>query len=91
MTTVGIRDLRQRASELLRLVQLGETVQVTDRGRPVAILGPLPDRGVLDQLRATGDVTPAIGDMHDLPEPIALPATAPTASSVLTRLRDEER
>jgi prevent-host-death family protein len=91
MTSVGVRDLRQRASELLRLVQLGETIQVTDRGRPVAILGPLPDRGTLDQLRATGDVTSATGDPDDLPEPIALPAGVSTASSVLAGLRAEER
>ena len=91
MTSVGIRDLRQRASELLRLVQMGETIQVTDRGRPVAILGPLPDHGTLDQLRATGDVTAATGDPDDLPAPIILPDTSPTASSVLARLRDEER
>ena len=91
MTTVGIRDLRQRASELLRLVHLGETIQITDRGRPVAILGPLPDSGMLDQLRATGDVTAATGDPDDLPEPITLPATTLTASSVLARLREDER
>lgn len=36
MKTVGVRELRQRASELLRLVEGGETIEVTDRGRPVA-------------------------------------------------------
>jgi hypothetical protein len=54
-------------------------------------LGPLPDRGTLDQLRATGVVTSATGDPFDLPEPIALPAGVPTASSVLAGLRAEER
>jgi prevent-host-death family protein len=42
MTSVGVRELRQRASELLRLVEGGETVEITDRGRPVALLTPLP-------------------------------------------------
>ena len=42
MTSVGVRELRQRASELLRLVEQGETVEITDRGRPVARLTPLP-------------------------------------------------
>ena len=31
MTSVGVRELRQRASELLRLVEQGETVEITDR------------------------------------------------------------
>lgn len=36
MTRVGVRELRQAASELLRRVQRGETIEVTDRGHPVA-------------------------------------------------------
>src|SRR5680860_37507 len=35
MRSIGIRELRQRASEYLRLVASGETVEVTDRGRPL--------------------------------------------------------
>ncbi|WP_214444170.1 type II toxin-antitoxin system Phd/YefM family antitoxin, partial [Mycobacterium tuberculosis] len=41
MTSVGVRALRQRASELLRRVEAGETIEITDRGRPVALLSPL--------------------------------------------------
>ncbi len=91
MTTVGVRELRQRASELLRFVQAGETVTITDRGHPVAILAPLPDRGTLDHLRATGDVAAAIADLDGLPEPLALPSNTPTASETLARLRGAER
>ncbi len=40
MTSVGVRELRQRASELLRLVEHGETIEITDRGRPVARIVP---------------------------------------------------
>ena len=53
MTSVGVRALRQRASELLRLVEQGETVEITDRGRPVALLIPLPEGSPLDALSAT--------------------------------------
>ncbi|MDQ3714673.1 MAG: type II toxin-antitoxin system prevent-host-death family antitoxin [Actinomycetota bacterium] len=91
MTTVGIRELRQRASELLRLVEAGETIDVTDRGRPVAVLGPIPNRSSLDQLRATGDISPATRQFDDLPDPLVLPAGQPTASQVLARLRSNER
>lgn len=91
MTTVGVRELRQRASELLRLVEAGETIEVTDRGRPVAVLAPLTDRGTLEQLRATGDVTAATSAIDDLPEPLVTSKNLPTASEVLGRLRRDER
>ena len=48
MMSVGVRELRQTASELLRRVQLGETIEIKDRGRRVALLASLhaemPDR-----------------------------------------------
>lgn len=91
MTSVGVRELRQRASELLRLVEAGETIQVTDRGRPVAVLAPLPDRGRLEQLRATGDVTVAASSLDDLADPLVTPRNLPTASQLLARLRRDER
>ncbi|MBA2426827.1 MAG: type II toxin-antitoxin system prevent-host-death family antitoxin [Actinobacteria bacterium] len=48
MRSIGIRELRQRASEYLRLVESGETVEVTDRGRPIAMLVPIPADDALD-------------------------------------------
>jgi prevent-host-death family protein len=83
--------LRQRASELLRLVQQGETVEITDRGRPVALLTPLPDASPLERLRAAGDIESATKDPSDLPEPLMLAPGAEPASSVLQRLRYDER
>jgi antitoxin (DNA-binding transcriptional repressor) of toxin-antitoxin stability system len=35
MKTIGIRELRQRASVVLREVEGGVSFEVTDRGRPV--------------------------------------------------------
>src|SRR6184192_684455 len=72
MATVGIRELRQRASELLRRVEAGETIEVTDRGRPVAVLAPVPDQRPLDRLRAMGDLIPSRRDLEELPEPLPL-------------------
>ena len=40
MKTVGVRDLKNKLSEYLRRVRLGETVLVTDRGEVVAELLP---------------------------------------------------
>ncbi|MFL5928331.1 MAG: type II toxin-antitoxin system Phd/YefM family antitoxin [Gaiellaceae bacterium] len=42
MERVGVRELRQNLSQWLRRVGDGEAFEVTDRGEPVAILGPLP-------------------------------------------------
>jgi prevent-host-death family protein len=91
MTTVGIRELRQRASELVRRVEAGETIEVTDRGRPVALLTPVPEAGPLQRLRAAGDVVAAKGDFADVPAPIPLEPGQEPPSSVLERLRRDER
>jgi prevent-host-death family protein len=45
--SVGIRELKNRLSEYLRSVRLGETVLVTDRGEVVAELLP-PGQGRTD-------------------------------------------
>ena len=90
MTTVGIRELRQRASELLRLVERGETIEITDRGRPVALLGPVSTGGPLERLRIRGDIEPAVGDIDDLPEPLPS-STSQLPSEVLAGLRRDER
>jgi prevent-host-death family protein len=90
MEQVGVRALRQKASELLRMVEGGETIEITDRGRPVAILAPLPSASPLDRLRLNGDMTPATVDFEDLPEPQPSRA-AEFPSAVLARLRRDER
>lgn len=77
--------MRQRASELLRLAEGGETIEITDRGRPVAVLAPLPDRGPLARLRSAGDVRPATDDDDELPEPLPLAAGQEAASVTLAR------
>ena len=41
MTTTGLRELRQQASELIRKAEAGETITVTVSGREVAELGPV--------------------------------------------------
>lgn len=91
MATVGIRELRQRASELLRRVQAGETIEVTDRGRPVALLTPLPDGGALERLRGAGEVSTALTDLDNLPAPLPLAAGQEAPSAILERLRRDER
>jgi antitoxin (DNA-binding transcriptional repressor) of toxin-antitoxin stability system len=40
MKTVGVRELKNRLSEYLRLVRRGEEILVTDRGQVIGELGP---------------------------------------------------
>jgi prevent-host-death family protein len=54
MRRVGIRELRQNAGALIRRVIAGETIEVTERGRPVARIVPLQARSVLDQVVLKG-------------------------------------
>lgn len=44
MDSVGLRELRQNASELIRRVEAGEQVTITVAGRPTARLVPVAPR-----------------------------------------------
>jgi antitoxin (DNA-binding transcriptional repressor) of toxin-antitoxin stability system len=49
-----------------------DSCEVTDRGRPITVLTPLPDRGPIEHLKASGDVVPSQHDLDDLPDPLPL-------------------
>ena len=61
MAEVGIRELKQRLSEYLDRAERGEVVQVTHRGRPKAILGPVPGRARVEEGIRTGWITQGTG------------------------------
>lgn len=90
-TVVGIRELRQNASALVRRVEAGETIEITDRGRPVAILSPFPQGDPLERLLATGEMVPASRSLDEVPDPLPLPVGQEPPSAVLERLRRDER
>ena len=52
-SNVGIRALQQHASAVVARVAAGERIVVTDRGRPAALLVPLPGAG-LERLVVAG-------------------------------------
>lgn len=70
METVGVRELRQNASVYLRRVAAGESITVTDRGVPVALLIP-PPRDVMlrEKLIRGGELIPAEGGRSILTSP----------------------
>jgi prevent-host-death family protein len=65
---VGVRELRQNLSVYLERVITGERLAVTDRGRPVAMLVPLPPAATLvERIVAEGRAIPAERRFEDLP------------------------
>ncbi len=67
---VGVRELRQNLSVYLKRVAAGETLEVTERNRPVAILAPLPEASTpLGRLVAAGRASAPVGDLLDLGAP----------------------
>ena len=91
MTRVGIRELRQNLSVYVRRVKDGETLEVTEHGRPVALLGPLPrSDDPLDRLEREGRIARrATGRLQDLGPPLPpLPGAKPL-SVILDELRED--
>jgi prevent-host-death family protein len=82
MERIGVRELRQHASRYLARVADGETIEVTDRGRPIALLTPMPK----DPLQALVDsgvlVAPidAGGLLAEEPEDYGIDASAELAA-----------
>src|SRR3990172_9240416 len=78
MTTVSVRELKNRLSEHLRRLEEGETITVTRRGKPVAVMIPAKPReaglwGGLGRFGAGGFVPWGGGKRRGLAPPIKLP------------------
>ncbi len=91
MKVVGIRQLRQNASAYLRLVRRGETVQIAERGRPVALWIPIPTGGTIARLEAESRLSEAEGDVLDLGPPLPPAPGRPVPGEVLAKNREDER
>lgn len=89
MSTIGVRELRNNVSAVLRRAAAGERVTVTVDGVPTAQLGPIEPTSELslDDLVATGLVDPPrrSGAPVD-PEPIDAPVDV-RLDDVLASLR----
>ena len=85
METVGIRELRQNASQVVAKVAAGQVITITDRGRPVAQMSPLANSSIERLL-----ITPATRTYEEY-RASTKPTTGPPLSPVLQQLRDEER
>jgi prevent-host-death family protein len=91
MKTIGIRELRQNASRWLRLVEQGESFEITDRGRAVALLVPTSaGQSTRERLIRAGRLSPGNGHVLDV-EPLPLTPGQPLPSEILAAMRDDER
>lgn len=73
---VGVREFRRHLARYLERVGRGETVEITDRGRPVALLTPMPAPDTpLARLVAAGRVRAPAGDLLALGPPRGRPST----------------
>ncbi len=73
--SVGVRELRQNLSVYLRRVVKGETFEVTDRGRAVALLAPLPDpSSPVQRLVAAGRASNPEGGISEVIPPKGKPS-----------------
>lgn len=87
---VGVRELRQNLSVYLDRVKAGETLEVTEHGQPVAVLGPKPaapmstfERGITE-----GWIRPSAGTRRSVPYPPDIPGRP--LSEILQEMRDED-
>lgn len=91
MDRIGVRELRQHASRYLARVAAGESIEVTDRGQPVAHLVPVTGDRWADLL-ASGRVSAPASDADLLDVlPTALAPGAPSGAEVLAAMRADER
>jgi prevent-host-death family protein len=56
---VGVRELKAKLSEYLDRAEAGELIRVTERGKPKALLGPLPGADNIERGIREGWITPA--------------------------------
>lgn len=91
VASVTVRELRQNLSVYLERVGSGETLSVTKRGTPVAVLAPLPGRGsTLDRLIAEGRLTAPAGDIGDLPPPVKPRTGQRPLSEIVDEMREDK-
>lgn len=89
MDRVGVRELKQNASRVLARVKAGETVEITEHGRPVALLTPLDGADEYDRLLAAGDILEGTQDVL-ASRPVPVRSGGRRLSDALAALRKDD-
>lgn len=90
MAEVGIRALKQNASQVVARAKAGEFITITEYGKPVARLVPI-GKSRIDELVEAGLATRPTGKLSDLPPPAPRKKGQPSASEILRQMRQDER
>jgi prevent-host-death family protein len=93
MENIGVRELRQNASTYLERVKQGETIQVTERGVPIAVLAPLPlvKKTRVEELIEQGILTPGTGNLAEILARPMPPMDPNYSGPTLAEILDEQR
>ena len=88
-TQVGIRELRDRLSDYLSRVRDGETIVITDRGRPIARIArvgePALPAGLATLIAAGRAIQKPVTSF--VPEPIAIQPGAMSSTDYVSQQR----
>ena len=88
---VGVRELRQNLSVYLDRVKDGETLRVTEFGRVVALLTPLPIEKLspLERMVREGRAIPPVGSLKDRRPPQPAQPGMPPIEVILAEQRED--
>lgn len=82
--SAGVRELRDNLSAHLALVKKGETIVVTEHGRPVATLAPYSSESPLARMLEQGIARPPVSRRRrNLPPPV------PAAGSIVELIAEQ--
>jgi len=87
---VGVRELRQEASGILRQVKAGECIEITEHGRPIARIVPIGPSLYEEAINSGLIIAPTISGAEPMPRLIKA-ASGLNSTDVLMEMRAEER
>jgi prevent-host-death family protein len=87
-TSVGVRELKSQLSRYLRRVKTGETIIITDHGKPIARLVPEP-LTLEEKMQRLIDAGLAEwnGKKPEIVEPVVANTTSTLASDLVVEMR----
>ena len=93
---IGIREFKDRLSEILQRANQGEQITITNHGQPLCLLSPVKVEEIkrsefLERAIAEGRVRPATRTSLSNSTPIKPRKAGPTTTELITKSRRELR
>ena len=90
MPQIGLRELSHHTAKIVDRVRAGETIEITDHGRPIFRMVPVKPAGsLIDRLVQQGRVRPPTS--AEAPPPLLEDRPELNLGDLVIELRDEER